>query len=115
MGAKDNLELVRSISVRCCNNKFLLFDDDDDDGGGGDVLVENRGEWWRIILFLFVDDDALLHWYVILSLLYLRGHDEMYAVTIEIVDENIMKQRMGVRRRSKWNIVLFLEDIVNKS
>lgn len=42
MGAKDNLELVRSISVRCCNNKFLLFDDDD--GGGGDVLVENRGE-----------------------------------------------------------------------
>ena len=43
MGAKDNLELVRSISVRCCNNKFLLFDDDDDDGGG-DVLVENRGE-----------------------------------------------------------------------
>ena len=42
MGAKDNLELVRSISVRCCNNKFLLFDDDD--GGGGDVLVENREE-----------------------------------------------------------------------
>ena len=41
MGAKDNLELVRSISVRCCNNKFLLFDDDDDDG---DVFVENREE-----------------------------------------------------------------------
>ena len=110
MGAKDNLELVRSISVRCWNNKSLLFDDDDD------VFVENREEWWRIISFLFVDDDALLHWYVILSLLYLRGHDEMYAVTIEIVDENIMMQRMGVRRRcSKWNIVLFLEDIVNKS
>lgn len=44
MGARDNLQLLRKIALRCCNIKSLLsvlgLDDDDDAA----AVVEKRGE-----------------------------------------------------------------------